>query len=62
MTETRPFYVKYKIYSLNVSRGKVGDAKKLIMEKYGVAEDEIVVKDNRFGNFAIFYKRKEEVK
>ena len=46
---------KKQVYSYNVGLAKVEDAKKKIMEANDIPVENIIVKQNKKGNYAIFY-------
>lgn len=46
---------KKRVYSYNVGKAKVEDAKRKIMEANNIPVDDIIVKPNKLGNYAIFY-------
>lgn len=45
------------VYSYNVGKAKSDEVKKALKEKYQIEEEDIIMKQNKKGNFAIFYYR-----
>lgn len=54
-TIAKPSKRKKHVYSYNVGIAKVEDAKKKIMEANNIPVENIIVKQNKKGNYAIFY-------
>jgi hypothetical protein len=58
---SKPIYTKKRkkkhIYSYNVGKAKIEEIKKKLKEQYKISDDDIIMKVNKKGNFAVFYYR-----
>lgn len=48
---------KKHVYSLNVGKAKLQSAKEKIIREYNVEEQDIITKENKNGNYAMFYMK-----
>lgn len=57
----KPIYTKKRkkkyVYSYNVGQAKIEDLKKKLKEAHKIGDDDIIIKPNKKGNFAVFYYR-----